>query len=106
MFAMRSSPEGCATRVDARSAVARCIHAAPPCVDRDDKGADETGAEEMAMKIESMKIPMKRSVGGVLAIAAILVSVSTAPMFGQGMTKEKSLYDRLGGKPAITAVVD
>jgi len=40
-----------------------------------------------------------------LAIAAVLVSVSTAPLFGAG-AKEKSLYDRLGGKKAITAVVD
>lgn len=47
---------------------------------------------------------MKKSVGGVLAIAAILTSVSIAPLFGQ--MKEKSLYDRLGGKKAITAVVD
>jgi hemoglobin len=48
---------------------------------------------------------MKKSVGGMLAIAAILVSVSGAPLLGQAM-KEKSLYDRLGGKTAITAVVD
>src|SRR5215475_9957847 len=47
---------------------------------------------------------MKRSVCGMLAIAAVLVSVSTAPLVGQ--MKEKSLYDRLGGKKAITAVVD
>jgi hemoglobin len=48
---------------------------------------------------------MKKSVGGMLAIAAILVSVSGAPLLGQAM-KEKSLYDRLGGKKAIAAVVD
>ena len=48
---------------------------------------------------------MKKSVIGILSIAGILVSVSSAPMFGQGM-KEKSLYDRLGGKKAIAAVVD
>jgi hemoglobin len=47
---------------------------------------------------------MKKSVGGILAIAAILVSVSSASMIGQA--KEKSLYSRLGGKKAITAVVD
>jgi hypothetical protein len=46
---------------------------------------------------------MKKSVCGVLAIAAILVSVSSVSMFGRG---EKSLYDRLGGTKAITAVVD
>lgn len=48
---------------------------------------------------------MKRSVCGMLAIAALLVSVSSAPLFGAG-AKEKSLCDRLGGKAAITAVVD
>ena len=48
---------------------------------------------------------MKRSVYGMLAIATMLVSVSSAPLFGAG-GKEKSLYDRLGGKTAITAVVD
>src|SRR4029077_4709809 len=48
---------------------------------------------------------MRKSVLGMCAIGAILVSVSMAPVVGQGM-KEKSLYDRLGGKKAITAVVD
>ena len=49
---------------------------------------------------------MKKSVGGIVVIAAILTAVSSAPLFGQGAMKEKSLYDRLGGKKAITAVVD
>jgi len=48
---------------------------------------------------------MKKSVGGILASAALLVSVSIAPLVGQA-AKEKSLYDRLGGKSAIVAVVD
>ncbi len=48
---------------------------------------------------------MRKSVLGVFVVAAILVGVSSAGLFGQGM-KEKSLYDRLGGKKAITAVVD
>ena len=48
---------------------------------------------------------MRKSVWGVFVIAAILIGVSSAGLFGQGM-KEKSLYDRLGGKKAITAVVD
>jgi len=47
---------------------------------------------------------MRRYVLGVLAIAGILVSVSSASVLGQ--MKEKSLYDRLGGKKSITAVVD
>jgi hemoglobin len=37
-------------------------------------------------------------------IAGLLAGVSSAPVLGQA--KEKSLYDRLGKKPAITAVVD
>jgi hemoglobin len=41
---------------------------------------------------------------GITLVALILASVSTAGVFGQA--KEKSLYDRLGGKAAITAVVD
>jgi hemoglobin len=48
---------------------------------------------------------MKKSVAGVFVIAAILASVSSAAVLGQG-SKEKSLYDRLGGKAAISAVVD
>jgi len=48
---------------------------------------------------------MRKSVAGVFVIGAILVSVSSASVFGQG-AKEKSLYDRLGGKKAISAVVD
>src|SRR5882724_8404847 len=45
-----------------------------------------------------------------LAIGILsLVALSGCGMLGgeqQMATKEKSLYDRLGGKPAITAVVD
>lgn len=48
---------------------------------------------------------MKRSVFGMLVIGAMLVSVSGAPLLGEAAS-EKSLYDRLGGKKAITAVVD
>ena len=47
---------------------------------------------------------MRKSVGGIFVIAALLVGVSTAGVFGQ--MKEKLLYTRLGGKKAITAVVD
>ena len=35
----------------------------------------------------------------------VLLSVAATPSFG-GQSKEKPLYDRLGGTPAITAVVD
>ena len=39
------------------------------------------------------------------ALAAALVVAGTAGLLAQGM-QQKSLYDRLGGKTAITAVVD
>lgn len=45
------------------------------------------------------------SVWGAIAIAVLTVSVSHAPLLGQA-SREKSLYDRLGGKVAITAVAD
>lgn len=48
---------------------------------------------------------MKRSVWGMLVVGALIVSVSSASLVGEGM-KEKPLYDRLGGKKAIAAVVD
>ena len=47
---------------------------------------------------------MRKSISGGVILAAILFSVSTAGVFGQA--KEKSLYDRLGGKKSIAAVVD
>ena len=47
---------------------------------------------------------MRRSVFGVFVIATLIWGVPTASLYGQA--KEKSLYDRLGGKKAITAVVD
>lgn len=48
---------------------------------------------------------MTRSIVGMLGIAAILAGISSAPMLGQA-AKEKSLYDRLGGKQSIAKVVD
>ena len=47
---------------------------------------------------------MRKQLFGVCLIAGLLVSVSSAPLLGQ--MKEKSLYDRLGKKKAIAAVVD
>jgi hemoglobin len=52
---------------------------------------------------------MKRSVKGIVAIGAVMTLISVTVAFGQAkqmQAKEKSLYDRLGGKSAITAVVD
>ena len=55
---------------------------------------------------------MRKQVCGVCLIAGLLLGVSSAPLVahaGQGAMKtmkEKSLYDRLGKKKAITAVVD
>jgi hemoglobin len=48
----------------------------------------------------------KKDLWGALGIFAVLFSVSSAGVFGQGTMKEKSLYERLGQKKAITAVVD
>jgi hemoglobin len=48
---------------------------------------------------------MRRTVFGVLAMVALLAA-GCASMDGGGSMAKKSLYDRLGGKPAITAVVD
>jgi len=50
-------------------------------------------------------IMQKKGVWGFFAILALLVTVSSAGVIGQAAT-QKSLYDRLGGKAAITAVVD
>src|SRR5689334_8983109 len=48
---------------------------------------------------------MRKSILGGLLVAGLIVGVSSASVFGQAM-KEKSLYERLGGKKAIVAVVD
>ena len=48
----------------------------------------------------------KKDVWGFLVILGLLVSVSSAGLLGQGTMMQKSLYDRLGGTKAITAVVD
>ena len=51
----------------------------------------------------------KKDVVGFLAILGVIVAVSSAGLLGQGAKgamKQKPLYDRLGGKHAITAVVD
>src|SRR5262245_11412848 len=47
----------------------------------------------------------KRSIAGACVIVGILVGVSSLPAIGE-TTREKSLYERLGGKKAIAAVVD
>ena len=48
---------------------------------------------------------MRKTVLGIVIIAGLLASVSSASLLGQA-AKEKSLYDRLGGKKSIAAVVD
>ena len=48
----------------------------------------------------------KKDVWGFFIILGLLVAVSSAGVFSQSATKERSLYDRLGQKKAITAVVD
>lgn len=52
---------------------------------------------------------MKRNIACYVALSALLLSLggcNTMESANTGTTAEKSLYDRLGGKPAITAVVD
>src|SRR5947209_156705 len=49
---------------------------------------------------------MRKQIFGVCLVAAAIVAVSSASVLGQGSMKERSLYDRLGGKKAISAVVD
>jgi hemoglobin len=44
----------------------------------------------------------RRLAGGTMAAALLYTGCSS----GGGMMEKKSLYDRLGGRPAITAVVD
>ncbi|HEX2055824.1 MAG TPA: group 1 truncated hemoglobin, partial [Nitrospiraceae bacterium] len=46
------------------------------------------------------------ALGVVLTLAAGVSGCTTTAGSGVAMAQEKSLYDRLGGKPAITAVVD
>ena len=48
----------------------------------------------------------RKEMWGFLAILGLILSVSSAGMLGQGSTTRKSLYERLGGKDAIGAVVD
>ena len=49
----------------------------------------------------------RRTMGTLVAMAALVAGCAGGSMQGDKMAMEKkSLYDRLGGKPAITAVVD
>ena len=47
---------------------------------------------------------MRRTVVGILA--AVTLAATGCASMDSGMMAQKPLYDRLGGKPAITAVVD
>ena len=52
---------------------------------------------------------MKRNIAYYAVLSGLLLSLggcNTMESANTGTTAEKSLYDRLGGKPAITAVVD
>jgi hemoglobin len=52
---------------------------------------------------------MKRQIASYLTISGLLFTLAgcnTMEPAGGTMSSQKSLYDRLGGKPAITAVVD
>jgi hemoglobin len=49
---------------------------------------------------------MRKQTVGAWILALLLAVVSSPTLSGQTAMKEKSLYDRLGGQKAITAVVD
>jgi len=48
----------------------------------------------------------RRTIETLVAMAALVAGCSSGMQGGTTMMEKKSLYDRLGGKPAITAVVD
>jgi hemoglobin len=48
----------------------------------------------------------QRTIGTLVAMAALVAGCGSSMQGGTTMMEKKSLYDRLGGKPAITAVVD
>jgi hemoglobin len=48
----------------------------------------------------------RRTIGTLVAMAALAAGCGGGMQGGTTMMEKKSLYDRLGGKPAITAVVD
>ena len=49
---------------------------------------------------------MRRTVVGILAVVAVAAAGCASMESGGSAMGKKALYDRLGGKPAITAVVD
>jgi len=48
----------------------------------------------------------RRTIGTLVAVTALVAGCSSGMQGGATMMEKTSLYDRLGGKPAITAVVD
>jgi hemoglobin len=48
----------------------------------------------------------RRTMGTLAVVAALAAGCGSGMQGGTTMTEKKPLYDRLGGKPAITAVVD
>lgn len=48
----------------------------------------------------------RRTIGTLAAVAALVAGCTSGMQGDKPMMDNKSLYDRLGGKPAITAVVD
>lgn len=48
----------------------------------------------------------RRTIGTLAVVAALVAGCGGGMQGGTTMMEKKSLYDRLGGKPAITAVVD
>src|SRR5713226_836817 len=48
----------------------------------------------------------RRTIGPLVTVAALVAGCGSGMQSDKMMMEKKSLYDRLGGKPAITAVVD
>ena len=55
---------------------------------------------------ETAPSPLRRTLVTVAVAATFLISACQSMQPTQSMAPQKSLYDRLGGQPAVTAVVD
>src|SRR5438552_17833306 len=66
-------------------------------------GVQPFGALTQEREMHESPSPLRRSMVIAAAASAFLISACQSM---QPMTPQKSLYDRLGGQPAVTAVVD
>src|SRR6266545_7829374 len=66
-------------------------------------GMQPFGAQPVEREMHESPSPLRRSIVIAAAVSAFLISACQSM---QPMTPQESLYDRLGGQPAVTAVVD